>query len=258
MRWCIAFFLCVSSLPLFAQDSLYMEGITAASQDANGLLYIGLNNGEIVRLTEELEIDLRYAPERVSPVTLVDASNRFRIFVHYENLQEFVLLDRFLTESARYSLKDQTSFASIAAPSQNNSVWVLDTQNFTIQKVNPLLNQVEFTVPLEQLLPPGNYRGSYICEYQNLLFISDPNRGVILFDNLGNLLNRIEQEGIYNFSFYEDTLIAPTADGLLEYNIYSQELTNNVLKMTGKWIFKNNSGYWVVTENGVLSKKNLE
>lgn len=258
MKRCLTILVSILSFQLFAQDSLYLDGITAASQDANGLVYIGLNNGEVIRFTEDLDVDLRYAPERVSPVTLIDASNRFRVFVHYENLQEFVLLDRFLTESARYSLRDHTAFASMAAPSQNNSVWVMDTQNFTIQKINPLLNQVEFSIPLEQLLPPGNYSGSYLHEYQNLLFISDPKRGLFLFDNLGNLLDQIDQRGIYTFSFYQNTLVAPIENGVLEYDIYTREVTKYDQDSTVQWVFKNKSGYWIVTKKGVLSKKNLE
>ncbi|MEJ2005003.1 MAG: hypothetical protein P8X57_08595, partial [Cyclobacteriaceae bacterium] len=92
------------------QDTLRMEGLSAAFLDAKGLLYTGNTKGTVKRYGPN-DDDLLYSPSRQSPVTLIDGSNPLRIFVFYEDLQEYAILDRFLTETARYSLSDLTTYA---------------------------------------------------------------------------------------------------------------------------------------------------
>jgi hypothetical protein len=251
----LCFWFILTPLTTQAQESKSFEGITTASQDVKGQLYLGFDDGQVIRLDENMETSLVYSPPQASPVTLLDASNGLRLFAYYEHLQEYVILDRFLTETARYSLAQLTPFASKIAPSLNNNVWVLETRNFSIQKVNPRFGEVEFTIPLEQLLPPDDYVVSYLQEYQNLLFIADPGKGIFIFDNLGNLLDRINIEDVEHFSFQENLLVIPSPNGANVYNIYSKEMREIRLEEEPGKVFKNNYGWWIVRNNTITRIK---
>ena len=252
--FCFAWLFAIS-ISTQAQDSANFEGITTASQDVKGQLYLGFEDGQVIRIDEELGTSLVYSPPQASPVTLLDASNGLRLFVYYEHLQEYVILDRFLTETARYSLESLIPFASKIAPSLDNNIWAIETRAFSIQKINPQFRQVEFNIPLEQLLPPGNYKVSFMKEYQNLLFIADPDKGIFIFDNLGNLLDQVNVQDVQHFSFQQNFLVVPGENGVSLYDIYTREPREIPLEHETGMVFKNNYGWWIVGNNTITRKE---
>jgi hypothetical protein len=199
-----------------------LDNIQSASLDNKGNLYVGDQKGNLYQYLPTGErSDLLYAPPRPSGLTLIDASNPLRIFAYYQDLQEYVILDRFLTESARYSLTDFTTFSGLCAPSQNNQIWLVDLQSFALKKIDPLRNIEQISVPLEQVLDPESYEITHLQEYQNLVFMSDKYRGIYIFDNLGNLMIQIPVRNVSHFSFSgDDILMATSSKELIRYNLY--------------------------------------
>jgi hypothetical protein len=234
-------------------DSVVMTGVTSASQDARGILYVGTESGDVLRLSENFQTDILYSPARPAKVTLLEASNSLRTFVFYNDLQEFIYLDRFLTESARYSLEDFTTFANMVAPSLDNNIWIFDQQQFLISKLNPLTRAIQLTIPLERSLPPGNYSIGGMFEYQNQLFLADLNNGILLFDNLGNYIDMLPIRGLRHISFYQNSIIASVPEGLLILDIYSGNRKSIELSISPEMSFQNNNGFTIVRENTIYS-----
>lgn len=233
-------------------DSVEFERITAASMDSRGTLYLGFESGNVARLDQQLAVEEFYSPDRPSKVSLLEAANGLRIFVNYADLQEYLLLDRFLTESARYSLMDFTAFGGVAAPSQENTAWIFDIQSFSIQKVDPLINQVSFTIPLEQIVNRGSFEITHMREYQNLLIVADRSQGIFIFDNMGSLLDRIPLPGVAYFSFFKEELIASTENKMIVYNLYTTESSQYILPRSATMVFKTNEALFIIQENAVI------
>ncbi len=175
--------------------------------DNAGRIYLAASNGDIVRYDPENQQDpLRYSPVKKAQLTLLDVNNGLRPFLFYEDLQEYVILDRFLTETSRYRLTPFTSYAGIVAPALNNQLWVVDMVDFSLLKTDPQLEQITIRVPLPQVLDPDDSDFNGLHEYQNILFLTDRHSGIYLFDNLGNFLRRIEVPGI-NYLHFRNNLL---------------------------------------------------
>ena len=232
-------------------DSLVIAGISYASRDARGALYIGTQSGDVIKVRENLQTDILFSPPRPANVALLDASNSLRIFVFYDDLQEFIYLDRFLTETARYSLEGFTTFANLATPSLDNNIWIFDQQQFLISKFNPLTRAITLSIPLERSLPAGNYKIESMVEYQNQLFLADSNKGILIFDNLGNYIDLLPISQLQHMSFYKNSLVASIPDGLMIIDIYTGQQKHIRLSVSPEMSFKNNNGYTIVRNNTI-------
>ena len=248
--WIFTFLLVTLNLP--AQE-IHVENIQSASLDNKGNLYAGDQKGNLYQYLPTGEAsDLLYAPPRPSSLTLIDASNPLRIFAYYQDLQEYVILDRFLTESARYSLSEFTSFSGLCAPSQNNQIWLVDLQSFALKKIDPLRNIEQISVPLEQVLDPDGYEITHLQEYQNLVFMSDKYRGVYIFDNLGNLMIQIPVRNVSHLSFSGDTLLMATGTNeLIRYHLYEGTQQTTLLTYPCLMYFESAKQYFVTTSGEI-------
>jgi hypothetical protein len=113
------------------------------------------------------------------------------------------------------------------------------------------MRTVVLTIPLERSLSPGNYRILAMHEYQNLLFLTDLESGVLIFDNLGNYIDRIELKGLKHISFYEEEIIASASSGLQIINIYTGNKLNVPLSFSPDMAFQNKHGYRIFKKDTI-------
>jgi hypothetical protein len=223
--------------------------------DNAGRLYIVTPFGDLIRQDlEGSEPPLIYSPVKKARISLVDVSNSLRTFLFYEDLQEYVLLDRFLTETSRYSLVEITSYAGIAAPALNNQLWIVDMVDFSIKKVDTQFNQVLIRIPLPQVLSPEKSDFTFLREYQNLLFLTDANSGIYVFDNMGNFLRQINITGLETLRFSAKHMYYQMSETVLvEEDIYSGERREIELKVPVKTILVQGESFWLVQEREMES-----
>lgn len=188
---------------ILKKDSIVTTAtITAFSTDRSGNIFISLEGGTITKYSPELDSILSYSPQKNGEFSLLEAWHGFKIFGYRKNYQEFYIFDRFLTRDTRYDL-DKTGglFANLATFSSEQNLWVIEESEFRLYKVNLKTNELILSVPLEQVIGPGDHNFTFIREYQNLLFLADTNTGIYIFDNLGNYLKNMPVPGISQFSF---------------------------------------------------------
>jgi hypothetical protein len=185
----------------------------------------------------------RYSPPKKGDITLVEAWRGVNIFIFFRELQEYNMLDRFLTSSTpNFRFNNETEdeeknigFARLATVASDNNIWVFDDESFSLKKYNTRLNNVMLHTPLDLILDPQFYDLRHIREYQNLVFISDKNSGILVFDNLGNYKSKIPYKNIDDFNFLGDEIYF-LADGKLTlYNIYTSKERNLELPSQKKY-----------------------
>ena len=196
----------------------------SVSIDRQGNFYIATNRGEIDKYSLTGDLLYHFSPQRNANVTLIEAWQGPRVFGYYKDFQEYIILDRFLSNSKQYSLSNGlSSFSTIATLSGDGNLWLIDSKNLSLQKINILSDQVMINTPFNLNLELSNYDFYHIREYQNQLFISDPKQGLLVFDLFGNYSGLIEAKGIDYFSFFKNELIFLQGTKAVLINIYDKK-----------------------------------
>lgn len=204
--------------------SIKTPKISTVSIDRYGFIYIADDRGNVHLYDTIGNFMLNYSPRQNNEVTLLEAWRKVNIFVFNNNYQEYVILDRFLTASTTHRLRSEdVGFARLATLSADQNIWVIDEKEFSLKKINIRYNKTEIVTPLDLILNPNNYNMTFMREYQNLLFISDRNSGILVFDNLGSYKAKIPLKNVNFFSFRGDQLYFVANDKIWLYNIYTKE-----------------------------------
>lgn len=169
-----------------------------------------------------------FSPPQAARVTALEAWQGLRVFCFYADLQEYTMLDRFLTPQPGYSrpLKitaEQVGFARLATLASDGQLWLFDDTDFSLKKYNPITRQVSLRVPLELVIAGGEYHFSALREYQNLVFLQDSRSGVLIFDNAGNFRSKVAHPPTGTFGLSEDELYFTDAGQLVFIHLYNQE-----------------------------------
>lgn len=205
-------------------DSVSVSNIDKVSVDRQGSIYLGDENGNINKYNSKLKLTDRFSPVQKGSIGILEAWNPLRVFVFYQQLQQYAFLDRFLVTANRFDLKDISSYAGLATVSLDNNLWLIDLAKFELIKYNISYGQIEIERPFDLILNPEDYEITHIREYQNLLFVSDKKSGILIFDNLGNYLRTIKKTGITYFNFLGDKIYFQVGDSLIVNGIYDKSL----------------------------------
>jgi len=205
-----------------ATDTLHFKSnITAFSQDRTGNIFLSFEGGAITKYSPSLGSLISFSPAKLGDITLLEAWHGFQIFAFYEEFQEFILLDRFLTRDTRYPLSESAAiYADICTISSDQNLWVFEENQLRLLKVNLNIREIETESPLEFIIDTSEHNITFIREYQNLLFLVDELSGIYVFDNLGNYLRRIDAPGILNCSFQKDRLFYLKENEVHSINLY--------------------------------------
>jgi hypothetical protein len=208
--------------------SVQTPPVRNVSIDRYNFFYFADDRGNIYKYDQDATLLLTFSPRKNSEVTLLEAWRNVNILVFYRNYQEFIFLNRFLTETPNFILDEEeqdqdksVGFARLATFTGDNNLWIIDDDDFSLKKLDLTYNKLIIHTPLELVLPKKNYDFNFIREYQNLLFINDKNSGILIFDNLGNYKNKLEFKGLNYFSFQNNNLYFIEDGHIRLYDIYT-------------------------------------
>jgi len=174
---------------------------------------------------------ISFSPNKLGDITLLEAWHGFQIFAFYEEFQEFVLLDRFLTRDTRYQLSQSSAnYADMCTISSDQNLWIFEENQLRLIKLNLNIRAVDIEVPLEFVLDANEHNITFLREYQNLVFLVDEYSGIYVFDNLGNFLRKIDVPGIINCSFRNDHLFFLQNNEVHDINLYQG--SHEIIKMS--------------------------
>ncbi|MTI22403.1 hypothetical protein E1176_15330 [Fulvivirga sp. RKSG066] len=219
--------LLVCQLPGLAQkliprDSFLTKGVETASVDQSGNIYLANSNGSLKKYTSAGEFLVEFSPQKKGNITLVEAFNQLKIFIFYEYFQEYLYLDRFLTNSNRFDAREITDFAGLITSSMDDNLWVVDLVDFGLKKFNITYGQFTIQTSFDLILDPDNYDITYLREYQGKVFMSDSQSGIMIFDNLGNYLQRLDYKNVNYFNFIGNELYFLQNNEIILYDLYNK------------------------------------
>jgi len=190
-------------------DTLRIEvNAIHSSLDMQQNIYAVDRDQRIIKYNRKGEILNFYQNNRLGKIQQIDVANPHKILIFYKDQQSIVFLDRNMIEVSRIDLnRFGLPEFSTAAVSNDNQIWFFD----------------EFENELKKMDISGNIRTisentigiwgeslhiTKIRERFNRVFLLDSNKGIFIFDNLGNPLQTINLTGLTDFSvFNANTLI---------------------------------------------------
>ncbi len=222
----------ISQFP-FAQTPVLVRQISqkpivAISVDNYNRLITADAQGNIVAYDTLGKVVNNYSPVVVANVSSLEAWRSMQTLVFYRDLQQYTLLDRFLTPLSGYPNPaklpaEQIGFARVMTLAYDDQFWIFDDSEFSLKKFNAQLQTVVQAIPLSLVLDTQEYQITFMREYQNQLFVADRNSGILVFDNLGNYRRSLPFKGLNYFQFLGEEIYFLEKDILHFYNLYSQK-----------------------------------
>jgi hypothetical protein len=201
-------------------------------------LYISDKRGNINKYDTLGVFLLNFSPQKLGNVTLIEASNTIKIFAFYRDFQEYVTLERFLGPMPNSALnEEQIGFARIATLASDYNLWIVDETDFALKKYDRQFHKVLYKTALDLLLDAQDYDITFLREYQNNLYISDKNSGILVFDSFGSFRKKIPFKEIDYFAFHEDELYYLQKDTLCFFHLY--QFTTRKIPLPAEKKYKN-------------------
>jgi len=226
--------------------------VVHASIDRQGNVYIASKNGDIDRYDKEGTLAYHFSPDTKGNVSLIEGWQGLRTFVFYRDFQQYLFLDRFLNSPNRLNIgSDPSRYYQWATLAGDNNLWLVDQQELSLKKLDIEINDFLVETPFNLNLDPENFQLTHIREYQNLLFISDVNSGILVFDNLGNYLESLPISGLDYFSFRDNELFGLIEPGkVASIDIYSKKVREISLPdLSYKYVLMENSLLFAISND---------
>jgi hypothetical protein len=191
-----------------------------SSKDRNDNLYIADVRGSIYQYDKKGNQLNLYSTKQLGQIYLLESWQGLRTFAFYQDLQEYLITDRFLSNERTYNLSPG-AYVRLATLSQDLNLWVLGEDNLVLQKLSASDQSIIIENQWSNEFAGEELNITYLKEYKNRLYLLDENRRVIMFDNLGNYITQIEIEGIRTISFTDQNLIANQGKSILKVDLNS-------------------------------------
>ncbi len=182
---------------LTSKDLIFIKKVrikepVQVSADRYGNIFIADKNGTISKYKNNGDSITAYSPAIRANITLLEAWATLETAVFYQENQELVIFDRFLTFKQSVKIDDtMAGFARLATLAADGNIWIFDEVDFSLKKYNTRTKTVILHTPCDLLFQKKEYNLLFIKELNNLVYLVDKNNGVFLFDNFGNYKKNI-------------------------------------------------------------------
>jgi len=230
-----------------------VSGLDYLMTDQQGNAYLSILNGDILKVNSAGETILTYSPIKNGKVKQIDVWSSFKIVVFYDSFQEVVVLNRFLSETGRYNFESyHIGFVSNVALNFQQNLWVVDESDFTLKLLDLKNDQVLIEQPFFQFLDIDNHALIFMKEYQGRLYVVDKNYGILIFDNQGNFIEKIERKGIISLGFQKDKMYCYYDNKMIEEELYRRgKIEIPLLKEGYENVQKSSDYFFCITDSQV-------
>ncbi len=204
-------------------DSVWVQKWAISAPDVQVFFTDHLLQSYLLTTSQEL---IKYGPDgveqfgynnrRLGALARLDASNAFNLLLYYPDYQTALTLDRTLNKTGEWNL---LSFGFLSVPvvatSSDNQLWLYDAADQRLKKIGAdgvvLVQSDNLMQVLGYSLQP-----SCLLDRGNLIYLSDPARGIIVFDAIGQYHFTMPLPEIAEFQMlHEDGVIYFQKEGAL-------------------------------------------
>lgn len=175
----------------------------------------------------------RFGEQKYGSLHSVDATSPFNLLLFYKNSSTFVTVDGKMNPKNYYKLSSLgISNVSAACLSEDNYIWFFDQNDSKLKKINNEYEIVRESVHLNQMLG-FDVNPNFMIERDGIIYLNDPDIGVLLFDRFGTYYNSFFYSGLNNFQVVNQRLVYPQGNELCVYNFKASDLQKVPLPQVG-------------------------
>lgn len=191
---------------------------TDAYIDRLGRVYLLKSDNAVEVMPTTLQTSYVFANNRRGAISDIDVTNPLKVIVYYQPYREIVLLDNTLSEVSEINL-DQLGYEDVkaVAVANDNNIWIYDQARYQLIKIDEAGQEIETSINLVELglssLSPRD-----IMEAGNRVYVTDPNLGIVLFDNFGQYIKTLPIKGVEAVYVKKGSMIYESAGQLYYYD----------------------------------------
>ena len=219
-------------------------------------IYILTKENKVVKYTDTFEKQYEYSNNLIGEIKSIDATNPQKILCFVKDFNRILVLDNTLAEINKIDLSTSEYLdVSAICRSNDNRIWIFDPINQILVKID---DQMESQYQSNRLtdLNLGMIEPIMIKERGNIVAISDPNIGILIFDNFGQFLRLVPEKEIDNFQIFGDYLFFTQNEKYFQYHIVRFE-KSELTKMErgyGQFIIAKSNTYYIEAFGRPLAK----
>ncbi len=190
--------------------------------DRPGDFYAVTAAGQVQRFNTEGKLISLYKSDTVP--TLFDPRDGARLFLYYRHDQHYQFVNPSFHTLASYKIDPAFAIQPwLICPSGEYKLWILDRADHSLKKVNVKESEVEVEVAVDTTLIDDATHFKTMREYQNFVFLLNPQKGIFIFNSLGRHIKTIDAPGIQNFNFLGEELYYLSGDNIELFNLFTAE-----------------------------------
>lgn len=161
-----------------------------------------------------------FSNKYLQSVSTVDVSNPLKILVFYKEISCFQFIDNTLSATSDVIiLSDMGIYQPITmCSSTNNGFWIYNAENSQLIRYDHNKQDQTKVSNLSQMLGL-NLQPSFMLEQNNILFLSNPETGVLMFDIYGSYMKTLPLKHLSAFQVLGDNIFYFADKKLNTYNI---------------------------------------
>ena len=174
--------------------------------DNLGNVYI-IQKDNISKFSNNGEPIAKFSYKNAGEIASIDVTDPLKIVVFYKSFGQLIFLDNTLsiTNGPVSLFEKEVINPVLVCASSDKGIWIYDKQNFTIFKFDENLQQLlrvtDLSATLETDLEPV-----FMMSLNSFLYISDPKKGIFVFDQYGSFYKLLHFKDIYYFDIFDNSL----------------------------------------------------
>lgn len=196
------------------------DTIVSVAIDRTGDFYSITDPGQIQRFDKDGRLTLLYKADQVP--TLFDPRDGARLFFYYRDQQHYEYRNPSFEPISSYKIDPAFAIRPwLICPSGEYKLWVLDSADQSLKKIDVRASEVEVEVVVDHALIENAATFKTMREYQNFVFLLHPDKGIYVFNSLGRHIKTIPAPGIQSFNFLGEELYYLQNGKLEFFNLFS-------------------------------------
>ncbi|MEO0310885.1 MAG: hypothetical protein RIQ89_542 [Bacteroidota bacterium] len=206
------------------QDSkwtlLFSAPIKADLMNVDNMGNIYLISGSIVtKYDHNGRLIITYRDARAGIISMIDLNDPLKPLVFFPDFQLIQKLDNQLAYQSGINLRTSAIFqASLVCQSNIQNYWIYDLGDDQLKRIDDRAVVNASSGYLTQILG-YKLQPNYMVEFEERLYVNDPQHGILVFDRFGSYYKTIPIKGLYDFQLVQQELIYVKNDEVHSFNL---------------------------------------